>query len=143
MLKRNVEPTEFKKTTPDASATRTVAICGDSVLLLSVGASLRPNVKVEIVPRNATVSEMLRQVKDSSAEAVVFEMGPAGSEWAFEFLRSEPDLLLVGVEWNSDRVLVLSSRSVTARSGEDLLMAIGIKISSVLPHTRTKAVTPE
>lgn len=129
MHKTHAHPDETKTLHPGRTAHRTVAICGDSVLLLSVGASLGPNVRVEYVRPDAPVQEMLRRVREANAEAVVFELGRASPDWAFEVLRSGPELVLVGIGWESDQALVLSGRSAQASTGNDLLRVIGINPS--------------
>ncbi len=100
-----------------------VVLYGDSVVLTVVGASLKTCPALEVVnaytPRGA-----LRDLDALSPAAVVLDLGLVGTDFAFALLRDRPDLLLVGLDSEGDRLLVLSGRHARALSTADLVRLI-------------------
>jgi hypothetical protein len=92
--------------------------------MAGLAASLQANPDVDVlrIPANtAALSESL----DKLAPAVVaFDLGELPGDLAISLLRDRPELILVGVDPSSDKMLVLSGRQEQPVSAAELLQAI-------------------
>jgi len=99
-----------------------VVLYGQSVVLGAVQASLRryPQLEVISLAPSATVQELAAAAPD----VILFDAAAGCSGPAFSLLHDRPELLLVGVDPSSDKLLVLSSQSSQALSVADLITVI-------------------
>jgi hypothetical protein len=101
-----------------------VAVCGNSLHMAGLAASLNanPDVTVSRIPANmATLSPGLDEIAPA---VVVFDLGEMPGDLAISLLRDRPELTLIGVDPSSDRMLVLSGREEQPVSAAELLQAI-------------------
>ena len=101
-----------------------VAVCGSSLYMAALAANLQanPNVAVLRIPANTAA---LSQGLDELAPAVVaFDLGEMPGDLAISLLRDRPEVILIGVDPSSDRMLVLSGRQEQPVSAAELLQAI-------------------
>ena len=101
-----------------------VAVCGSSLHMASLAASLQahPDVAVMRIPASR---EALAQGLDQLAPALVaFDLSDMPGDFAISLLRDRPDLILIGVDPSSDRLLVLSGRQEQPTTAAELLQAI-------------------
>jgi DNA-binding NarL/FixJ family response regulator len=101
-----------------------VAVCGSSIHMAGLAASLQanPDVDVSRIPANPAA---LSQSLDELAPAVVaFDLGGMPGDLAISLLRDRPELILVGVDPSSERMLLLSGRQERPVSAAELLQAI-------------------
>lgn len=100
----------------------TVALCGGSVLMSSVGASLRGGARLRTLPSEpgpACGARRLRKI-----DAVVFELLAPPPAWTMALLKARRRVVVVGISAGSDEVIVLSGRSCRVFTGGDLLKVI-------------------
>jgi len=101
-----------------------VAVCGSSLYMAGLAASLQANPDVDVtrIPANAAA---LSQSLDELAPAVVaFDLYEMPGDLAISLLRDRPELVLIGVDPSSDRMLLLSGRQERPVSAAELLQAI-------------------
>jgi hypothetical protein len=101
-----------------------VAVCSSSIYMAGLAASLQahPDVEVLRIPANTT---SLSQRLDELAPAVVaFDLGEMPGDLAISLLRDRPELILIGVDPSSDKLLLLSGRQERPVSAAELLQAI-------------------
>lgn len=121
-----------------SSKTR-IAVCGSSLHMAGLAASLQavPNVTVLRVAADAAA---LAQTIDELAPAVVaFDLGEMPGDLAFTLLRNRPEIILIGVDPSSDRLLMLSGRQAQPVSGADLVRLI----TRSRPICRDRASAPD
>lgn len=101
-----------------------VVVCGSSLYMAALAASLQthPDVAVLRIPANAAA---LSQGLDELVPALVaLDLGEMPGDLALSLLRDRPELILIGVDPSSDRMLVLSGRQEQPVSAAELLRAI-------------------
>ncbi len=85
---------------------RVVALCGESVLIKGIEASLRGREGVEIVLVDTSCPG---QVLDKlSPNIIVFDLTPSQLSCIIAFLRTHTDVLSIGLDINRDMALFLS-----------------------------------
>ncbi len=101
-----------------------VAVYGNSLYMTSLAASLKANPGLDVV-RILTNSPTSPQYLDELAPAVVaFDLGEMPGDLAIALLRDRPELILIGVDPSSDRMLVLSGRQEQPMSAAELVQVI-------------------
>jgi hypothetical protein len=116
-----------------------VAVCGSSLHMAALAASLQANPDVDIlrVPAIAAVSQCLDEL---ALVAVAFDLGELPGDLAISLLRDRPELILIGVDPSSDRMLLLSGRQERPVSAAELLQAItGGSPGGSAPNLRSTA----
>lgn len=102
---------------------RRIVLYGKSVIMGSVGASLRDVTGLEIIP----LAPPLPEGKDLGAlapDAIIFDLEAAHPDAALSLLRQWPDLLLIGLDPASDELVIVTSRQRRAVAVADLLEVI-------------------
>jgi len=102
---------------------RRVILYGKSVILGSVGASLRDVPGLEVVPLAPPLPEG-KELDALAPDAILFDLEAAYPDAALSLLRQRPDLLLLGVDPTSDELVIVSSRQRRAVAVADLLRVI-------------------
>ncbi len=101
-----------------------VAVCGSSLYMAGLAVSLRAHQDFDVV-RIPAITVALAQGPDEQAPAVVaFDLDEVTGNLAVALLRERPDLLLIGVDPDSDKLLVLSGHAEQALSVADLVKVI-------------------
>jgi len=103
---------------------RRVALCGSSLLLSSIGASLKNRAELRVLEVEEGLSTAEQQERALRADAVVFDLTAVPRDWPLELLRARPDLLLIGVDLATDRAFVLSGRYTRLWTAGDLVQLI-------------------
>ncbi len=101
---------------------RRVCLYGNSVILGTVGASLRRRTKLE-------VTAITQPVRDGELDAmkpdvILFDLEAPRPEAAFSLLERRPGLLVIGVSPDTNVVKMWSGRQLRELSMTDLLKAI-------------------
>lgn len=110
-----------------------VVVYGCSLHMAGIAASLTAEAGLEVVcvaPASPTARPRLDELHPV---VIVFDLSDPSLDLDITLLRERPGLLLIGVDPNSDEVLVLSSRSAQALSVADLVDVICRKKS----HSKT------
>lgn len=100
-----------------------VAVCGGSLTMAGLAVSLEVSLDVDVV-RIQTITAALAQYRDEQATVIVFDLSELSRDLALELLRERPGLLLIGVDPDSDRLLVISGHAEQAASAADLVRII-------------------
>lgn len=101
-----------------------VAVCGRSLHMAALAASLQATRDVTISRIPANPAAMAQGLDELAPAAVAFDLGELPGDLAIALLRNRPDLILIGVDPSSDRILLLSGRQEQPVSAADLLEAI-------------------
>lgn len=107
---------------------RVLALCGESVLMEGIEASLHDREGVEIVllePSRPGAAQVLDKL---SPDIIVFDLTPGQLNYVFDFLRTHTDVVLIGLDINSDLALFLSGEWRRLPSVADLMQVIETQI---------------
>lgn len=100
-----------------------VILYGKSVILGTVGASLRNFPDLEIVTLAPSPVEA-QGLEDLSPDVIIFDLEAAHPDAALSLLKSRPRLLLIGINPETDQMLLWSGQVSCVFSMQDLLRAI-------------------
>ena len=101
-----------------------VAVCGSSLSMAGLAASLQANPDVDIVRIPAITAALAQDPGEQAPTVIAFDLCEAAGDTAVALLRKRPGLLLIGVDPENDRVLVLSGQAEQALSVADLVRVI-------------------
>jgi len=100
-----------------------VVLYGDSLILETVGASLRKYPQFEITSLSAPYPSA-RQLEAMEPDVILFDMGTPRPEAAFSLLATCPGLQLIGIDPETHQTLVWSGRQEPAVVAADLINII-------------------
>ena len=101
-----------------------VVVYGSSLQMAVVAASLKAEQSLEVVcvdPHSPTARQSLGEL---SPAAIVFDLTDPATSVDVSLLREKPGILLIGIDLESDEILVLSGHSRRALSVSDLVHVI-------------------
>jgi hypothetical protein len=104
--------------------TRTVVLYGNSLVVSSVGASLRDRAGLELVRLDAGVPDAAQRLEALRPDVVLFDLATAQPDFAVTLLKEHTKLLLIGVDLTNARMLVLSGHESNVLTVDDLLHVI-------------------
>jgi hypothetical protein len=104
---------------------RRVVLLGNSVVASSLASTLRNRPELDIHQLVAPIPETVKRLRDAHPDAIILcELATTPPDLIFRLLGEYPDLLVIGVDIDGDRMVVLSSRQSSLRTEDDLLEAI-------------------
>jgi DNA-binding NarL/FixJ family response regulator len=115
-----IDSTEVKK----LIGVRVLALCGESLLIEGLEASLQDREGVEIVRLNIVRSSAFQVLDKLSPDVIVFDLTPSQLSCVFTFWRSHRDVVLIGFDIDHDLALVLSGEWRRLPSVGDLMQVI-------------------
>jgi hypothetical protein len=101
-----------------------VVVCGSSVYMASLAASLQANPDVEVARIPANPAALSRDMDALAPAVVAFDLDEMPGDLAISLLRDRPELILVGVDPSNDRMLRLSGRREQPVSAAELLQVV-------------------
>lgn len=99
---------------------RTVALCTNSVVVSSIGASLAKIAGVKVVHIDARSHDAASQLCEFRPDVAIVDLTAAQSE-TLSLLRLCPGLILIGVDRNGDDLLVLSGKPICPPTLDNLV----------------------
>ncbi len=102
---------------------RRVILFGGTVILGALGASLASYPELEVI---ALVPPLpgARKLGALAPDVILFDAGRTQPDPVFALLRKRPNLTLIGVDPEGDRITVWSCGQTSAASAEELLQVI-------------------
>jgi hypothetical protein len=97
---------------------------GNSLVLSSVGATLRARPDLQVLVVDATAPGAAERLKALAADAVIFDQATTPPQVAIPLCEANPDLLLIAVDFRTGQALVLSSQSSPVLTADDLVHVI-------------------
>ena len=101
-----------------------VILYGNSVFLAGIRADLAERARVEVLAVEPGSPDAAAIVRARRPTALIFDLSVTQPESAVSLLRDHTDLVLIGVDPSSDRLLVLSGRHEQPESAAGLVQAI-------------------
>ena len=108
---------------------RWVAVCDNSLNMAGIVASLKADATLEVLCIDLDSPNARQSLDENEITAIVFDLSGPSLHLDVSLLRDRPGLLLIGVDFSSDEMLVLSSQPVQALSVADLINVIHQKDS--------------
>ncbi len=121
------EPARVKK----AIGVRVLALCGESVLIEGIEASLRGREGVEIALLDTSRPDAVEDLDKLNPDIIVFDLTPGQLSCVFAFLRTHTDVVLIGLDINSDLALFLTGEWHKLPTVEDLMQVIEERIQRI------------
>ena len=106
------------------AASPCVILYGNSLFLAGIRAELVGRADFELLTVAADDPDAVGLIREVGPTAVVFDLAAAQPDFTVALLRDRPELILIGVDPSSDKVLVLSGRQEQPASAADLLGVI-------------------
>ncbi len=107
----------------------TVILYGNSLALSSIGASLREQAGLRVLPVDAALPDAARQLCELHPDVILFDLATAQPDFSIALLKARPHTLLIGVDLGTGKALVLSSQTSRALTTDDLLQVIESHLS--------------
>jgi hypothetical protein len=123
-------------------ARRRVILYGRSVILGTVGVSLERYADLEIIPLSPPLPGA-EELEALAPDVILFDVDAGRPEAAFTLLETWPNLLLVGVNPESDQIVLWSSSRGSALVTEDLVRVISPRVNPVNPQVRHEHETKD
>jgi hypothetical protein len=101
-----------------------VVLYGNSLVLASVGASLKAYPGIELVCLDACPPAEMQQLWALRPAVVILDLGAVPPDLPFSLLGEQPDLVLIGVDAAGDKLLVLSGQQAHSLTTETLVHVI-------------------
>ncbi len=101
-----------------------LVIFGNSVFLAGIKVQLEQVPAFELITLEAVQTEVVDRIRACQPQAVIFDLTMGYPDFALSLLHEQPGLLLLGVDPNSNELLVLSSHPQQALSVSDLVQII-------------------
>ena len=97
-----------------------IALLGESLLMDGVAVSLEDREVLEVMRLDASIPDIGGCLRFLAPDVVVFELDIPQYSSIVSLLRQQPGIRLLGLEPDSNRVVVLNSRHHSARTMGDL-----------------------
>jgi len=105
-----------------------LALCGESLLIEGIEASLKDCMSAEIVRLNTSRPTAGQVLDKLSPDIIVFDLTPSLLSCIFTFLRTHTDVVLIGLDVDRDLALFLSGEWRMLPTVADLMQVIEARI---------------
>ena len=113
-----------------------VVVYGSSIAMAGIAASLQADAGLDVVRLNRLGPTSQPSLDELNPAVIAFDLSDPPSGVDLTLLCERPGLLLVGVDPDSDELLIVSSRQRRAVSAADLLEAIDREIENRVGRQR-------
>lgn len=101
-----------------------VILCGSSLFLAGVEASLRDQGELDVERLESTPAQAQIQLSERRPDVVIFDLAAFDAESMLALLTAQPGLRLIGLDLNSNTLVVFSSQQRLAQTTSDLTQLI-------------------
>jgi len=101
-----------------------VAVCGSSLTMAGLAASLQANQDLDVVRIPAITAALAQGPGEQAPTVIAFDLAEVTGNLAIALLRERPGLMLIGVDLDSDKLLLLSGHAEQVLSVADLVKVI-------------------
>jgi DNA-binding NarL/FixJ family response regulator len=107
---------------------RVLALCGESLLIEGIEASLHHRQGVEVVLLDTSQPDAVQALDKLSPDIIVFDLTPSQLSFVFTFLRNRTDIVLIGLDMDRDLALFLSGEWRVLPAVADLMQVIEARL---------------
>ena len=109
---------------------RVLALCGESLLIEGIEASLQHRQGVEVVLLDTSQPDAVQALDKLSPDIIVFDLTPSQLSFVFTFLRIHTDIVLIGLDMDRDLALFLSGEWRVLPTLADLMQVIEARLQA-------------
>ena len=109
-----------------------VVLLGISLMMDGIIDSLIKNEALRSIQIDPSVANLNEQIRSAKPDLIVFELGTVCSQSILSLLSEQPGLLLLGLDLELSRVIVMNSHQRFTRSIEELTQLFQDEVSAVL-----------
>lgn len=109
---------------------RVLALCGESLLIEGIEASLQHRQGVEVVLLDTSQPDAVQALDKLSPDIIVFDLTPSQLSFVFTFLRIHTDIVLIGLDMDRDLALFLSGEWRVLPTVADLMQVIEARLQA-------------
>jgi CheY-like chemotaxis protein len=106
----------------------TVALYGNSLVLASIGARIERRTGLHPVTIDTTLPAAVERLSALQPDVVLLDLGTTQPDPVIALWKARPELMLIGVDLNADRMLILSGQPARALAGEDLIETLTTRL---------------
>ncbi len=103
---------------------RTVAVYGNSLFIAGIQASLKIQPELQVSEIGGSDPDLTAPLAASCPDVIIFDLTSTRPLISLAFLAEHPQVLFIGLDLNSDRVLVLSGQFSKVVTTDHLLQLI-------------------
>lgn len=107
---------------------RVLALCGESLLIEGLEASLQDREGVEVVLLKTSQPDVEQALDRLNPDIIIFDLTPSQLSCIFTFLRTRTDVVLIGLDINRDQALFLSAEWRMPPTVADLMQMVDARI---------------
>jgi hypothetical protein len=101
-----------------------VALYGNSMVLAGISARLERRMGLHTVTIDPGLPGALERLSELQADVVLLDVGTAYLDPVVAFWKARPEVLLIGVDLDADRMLILSGQPARALRARGLIEAL-------------------
>ena len=105
----------------------TVALYGNSLVLASIGARIERCTGLRLETIDAALPGAIEKLSALEPDVVILDLGTAKPDPFVALWKVRPDVLLIGVDLGTDRMLILSGQPARALTAEDLIETLATR----------------
>lgn len=103
------------------NAMKKVVLYGKSVLISTVGASLQGSPDIQILSVDPSMPDVQDQLRKLQPDVVILDQAAIQPDFFVALWKTQPGLLLIGLDLDTGKAMVLSSQTARLLTTEDLL----------------------
>ena len=104
--------------------TKKVLLCGKSLFIASLQTSLEAVTDLRLTRLDARTDSLWNRLREEAPDVLILELGTLPGDLGLTLLKEFPHLMLIGLDSESERLLVLSVQEQTPLAVADLVRVI-------------------
>jgi DNA-binding NarL/FixJ family response regulator len=104
--------------------TRTVVLYGGNLVMSSVGAGLQDKLQFQVRQIEASAPDTIHKLEAAPPDVILFDLAKPQPDFAMPLLRNHPKIMLIGIDLEGNKMLVLSGEQSRLLTTEDLVQVI-------------------
>ena len=100
-----------------------ILLCGNSLVMSAIGASLEDSPELEVLSIDPSRWDS-QQMGEIHPDAVIFDLAAVQPEFSVELWKVQPDLLVIGVDLMTGKSMVLSRQPARVLTTDDLVQLL-------------------
>lgn len=113
----------------------TVALYGNSLVLAGIGAQLERRTGLQPLTIDAALPGAIERLSALRPDVVLLDLGTTQPDPVMALWKARPELLLIGVDLDADRMLILSGQPARALTAEELIEKLAPHMKGESPCT--------
>jgi hypothetical protein len=103
---------------------RTIALYGSHLVMSTIGASLQEKPEFQVQQIQGVLPDIIDQREAPPPDVILFDLAAGQPHFAVPLLRNHPTIKLIGVDLNSNKMLVLFGGQSRLLTADDLVQVI-------------------